>query len=83
VKRFKILAVDDEERILNFLSSKLKASGYEVITARNGVEGLEQVQSQEPDLIVLDLLMPKMNGMDMLKGLRSTGYHPYCQRRRC
>jgi len=71
VKRFRILAVDDEERIVNFLRSKLKASGYEVFTANNGVAGLEQAQAQEPDLIVLDLLMPKMDGLEMLKELRS------------
>ncbi len=71
MKRFRILAVDDEERILNFLTSKLKASGYEVLTASNGLEGLEQAQAQEPDLVVLDLLMPKVDGLEMLKELRS------------
>ncbi len=71
VKRFRILVVDDEERIVNFLRSKLKASGYDVFTANNGVAGLEQAQAQEPDLIVLDLLMPKMDGLEMLKELRS------------
>jgi len=71
VKRFRILVVDDEERILNFLSTKLKASGYEVLTAGNGITGLEQVQAQEPDLVVLDLLMPKMDGLEMLKQLRT------------
>jgi len=71
VKRFRILVVDDDERIVNFLRFKLKASGYEVFTANNGVEGLEQAQAQEPDLIVLDVLMPKMNGLEMLKELRS------------
>jgi two-component system KDP operon response regulator KdpE len=76
VKRFRILIVDDEERILNFLSTKLKASGYEVFTAPNGVKGLEQVQAQEPDLVVLDLLMPRMNGLDMLKELRAFSIMP-------
>ena len=71
MKRFRILVVEDEERILNFLRSKLKASGYEVLTASNGLEGLEQTQAQEPDLVVLDVLMPKMNGFEMLKELRS------------
>lgn len=71
MRRFRILVVDDEERILNFLNSKLKASGYEVLTASNGLKGLEQAQAQEPDLIVLDLLMPKMDGLEMLKELRS------------
>jgi len=71
VRQFRILVVDDEARILSFLSSKLKASGYEVLTAGNGLEGLEQAQAQEPDLIVLDLIMPKMDGLEMLKQLRS------------
>jgi DNA-binding response OmpR family regulator len=71
VKQFRVLAVDDDERIINFLRSKLRASGYEVLTASNGLEGLEQARAQEPDLIVLDLLMPKMDGLEMLKGLRS------------
>jgi DNA-binding response OmpR family regulator len=65
------LLVDDEERILNFLRAKLKASGYEVVTAGNGVEALEQAQGQEPDLIVLDVLMPKMDGFETLKQLRT------------
>lgn len=71
MRRFRILVVDDEVRILNFLSTKLKASGYEVLTAGNGITGLEQVQAQEPDLVVLDLLMPKMDGLEMLKQLRT------------
>lgn len=71
MRRFRVLAVDDEARILNFLVSKLKASGYEVLTAGNGLEGLEQVKAQEPDLVVLDLLMPKMDGLEMLKELRT------------
>jgi two-component system KDP operon response regulator KdpE len=71
MRRFSILIVDDEPRIVNFLRSKLKASGYEVLTASNGLEGLEQAQTQEVDLIVLDLLMPKMDGLEMLKELRS------------
>jgi DNA-binding response OmpR family regulator len=71
VKHFRVLVVDDEQRIVNFLNSKLKASGYEVLTANNGIQGLEQAQAQEPDLIVLDLLMPKMDGLEMLKELRS------------
>jgi DNA-binding response OmpR family regulator len=71
MKKFRILVVDDEARIVNFLVSKLKASGYEVLTAANGEEGLEQVKAQEPNFVVLDLLMPKMDGLEMLKQLRS------------
>ncbi len=71
MKQFRILVVDDEERILNFLRSKLKISGYEVLTASNGVEALEQVQAQEPDLIVLDVMMPRKDGFETLKELRT------------
>ncbi len=70
MKQFRVLLVDDEERILNFLRSKLKTAGYEVATATNGVEALEQAQTQEPDLMVLDVLMPRLNGFDTLKELR-------------
>jgi two-component system KDP operon response regulator KdpE len=71
VKQFRVLVVDDEQRILNFLNSKLKVSGYEVITAANGAEALEQVQAQEPDLVVLDVMMPGMDGFETLKELRT------------
>ena len=71
MKKFQVLIVDDEQRILNFLSSKLRASGYEIITASDGVEALEQVQAQEPDLVVLDILMPKKDGFETLKELRT------------
>jgi len=71
MERFCILLVDDEERILNFLQAKLKASGYEVLTAKNGFEALEQAQGHEPDMIVLDILMPKMDGFETLKQLRT------------
>ncbi|MGD9116672.1 MAG: response regulator transcription factor [Dehalococcoidia bacterium] len=71
MKRFRVLVVDDEERIVHFLTTKLKASGYEVIAAGDGVKGLEQLQAQEPDLIVLDLIMPRMGGLEMLQELRS------------
>jgi DNA-binding response OmpR family regulator len=71
MRKFQVLVVDDEERILNFLSSKLRASGYEVLIASNGVEALEQVEAQEPDLVVLDILMPKKDGFETLKQLRT------------
>ena len=71
MKKFQVLVVDDEQRILNFLTSKLKATGYEILTAINGVEALEQVQAQEPDLVVLDILMPQKDGFETLKELRT------------
>ena len=71
MKRFVILLVDDEARILNFLKTKLKMLSYEVILASNGVEALEQIQGQEPDLVVLDVMMPKKDGFETLKELRT------------
>lgn len=76
MKQFRILVVDDEKRILNFLKTKLKASGYEVLTACSGFEALEQAQAQEPDMILLDILMPKKDGFETLKELRSFSSAP-------
>lgn len=70
MKQFCILLVEDEERILNFLRTKLRAVGYRVLTATNGLEALESVRAEEPDLIVLDVVMPKMDGFEMLTQLR-------------
>jgi DNA-binding response OmpR family regulator len=70
-EQFRVLVVDDEKRILNFLISKLKVSGYEVYTACTGAEALQQVQEQHPDLVVLDIMMPKMDGFETLKKMRS------------
>lgn len=76
VRRFCILVVEDDERTINFLRSKLKASGYDVLTASDGREGLEQTQGQDPDLVVLDLMLPKMHGLEVLKELRSLSTVP-------
>lgn len=71
MKKFRVLIVDDEPRIINFLKSKLKASGYDVLIADDGETALEQAQAMEPDLMVLDIMMPKMDGFETLKQLRS------------
>jgi two-component system, OmpR family, KDP operon response regulator KdpE len=76
MKRFSILLVDDEERILNFLKTKLKLLSYEVILANNGIEALQQVQEQGPDLVVLDVIMPKKDGFETLKELRLFSFVP-------
>ena len=56
---------------LDFLKTKLKSLSFEVLLAGNGVEALEQIQGQEPDLVVLDVIMPKMDGFQTLKELRT------------
>ena len=71
MKQFRVLIVDDEPRIIKFLEVKLKASGYEVLMANNGQEAVTIFQSQEPDLLVLDVVMPGMDGFETLKQIRS------------
>ena len=58
----KILLVDDEEDIRKTVAFQLKVAGYEVITAVDGEEGLEKARSEAPDLIILDLMLPKIEG---------------------
>jgi DNA-binding response OmpR family regulator len=70
MKPFTILVVDDDQQILDFLRPKLKGAGYNVVTATNGIEALEQVKTQEPDLLVLDMVMPEKDGLETLKEIR-------------
>jgi len=68
VKR--ILVVDDERQITRMLRASLQSSGYEVLTAANGVEGLERFETGRPDLIITDLAMPEMNGLELTQAVR-------------
>lgn len=67
----KILVVDDEPDILEFLEYNLKKEGYEVFTASNGEEGLVQAEKEDPELIILDIMMPKMDGVEVCRQLRT------------
>ncbi|ANF37632.1 PhoP family transcriptional regulator [Bacillus velezensis] len=66
----KILVVDDEQSIVTLLQYNLERSGYDVITASDGEEALEQAENENPDLIVLDVMLPKVDGIDVCKQLR-------------
>lgn len=66
----KILAVDDERHIVRLVQINLEKEGYEVVTASNGREALEKVSSEKPDLIVMDVMMPEMDGFEALKRLK-------------
>lgn len=68
----RILVVDDEDAIIQLLSYNLKRAGYEVIAAQNGEEGLKLARSESPDLIILDLMLPGMDGFDVCKELRKS-----------
>lgn len=75
----RVLAVDDDERNLALLTAKLEREGYEVETARNGVEALHKAVTFNPDLIIMDVMMPQMDGYEALRHLKSredTRYTP-------
>ncbi len=73
----KILVVDDDPDILDAVALILESQGYEVVTARDGVEGLATLKAEEPDLMILDLLMPKMDGFAVLKELQNPRWAKY------
>ena len=66
----KILIVDDETQIVDICKDYLKAAGYETITASDGVQGVALARREKPDLIVLDLMMPEMDGLDVCREIR-------------
>jgi len=67
----KILVVDDEIYIVHILDFSLGMEGYEVVTALDGEQALEKLQSERPDLIVLDIMMPKLDGYEVCKAIKS------------
>jgi DNA-binding response OmpR family regulator len=68
----KIAIIEDDQAIREMYELKLKNSGYTVKTAQNGALGLELLKDYQPDLILLDVMMPEMNGDEMLKKYRAT-----------
>jgi DNA-binding response OmpR family regulator len=68
----KILVVDDEPNIVQTLRDRLEMNDYRVVTAGNGEEGLEKALGEKPDIILLDVIMPVMDGHEMLERLRRT-----------
>lgn len=69
-KRFRILLVDDEPDILEFMHYNLKKEGYQVYTAKNGKEAIKAAKQLNPDLMVLDIMMPEMDGIETCRQLR-------------
>ena len=69
--RIRILIVEDEPAMVAGLRDNFEYEGYEVVTAGDGVEGLERALADDPDLVVLDVMMPRMSGLDLCKELKS------------
>ena len=67
----KILVVDDEQDLLDFVKLRLEAHNYTVITATDGVEALEVFKKEKPDLLLLDILMPKLDGFKVCQALKN------------
>ncbi len=66
----RILVVDDEPRMIDFIRMNLELEGFQVLEARNGLDALEIIRTKLPDLVVLDVMMPQVNGFDTLRMLR-------------
>lgn len=77
--KIKILMAEDEPDVLAVMSKSIARNGYEVITAVNGEEAWEKIQSESPDVILLDINMPLKNGFDVLKLLRENPTSPKWQ----
>lgn len=76
MSKYKILVVDDEKRMVRFIQLNLEQDGFQVITAYNGNEALEQVRTQLPDLVLLDIMMPDIDGFEVLKKIREVNDVP-------
>jgi len=70
MRRLRILVVDDEPTIIKFLRANLEANGYETLAAMDGAQALQVVERELPDLIILDIMMPKIDGFEVLTLIR-------------
>ncbi len=69
-KKIKVFIIEDEEMLVNMYVSKFEKEGYEIDSAFNGREGLEKVKTYHPDIVLLDVIMPEMDGFMVLKQLK-------------
>jgi two-component system KDP operon response regulator KdpE len=75
-KKHLVLVVDNHPKVLRFIEIDLKLRGFEVITTVSGVEALELVKKEKPDIMLLDIIMPVMDGFEVLRQLRSFSQLP-------
>ena len=75
----KILLADDDPDVIEVISMLLEDEGYEIIAAKDGSEALEKIRSRDPDLVILDLLMPRVDGFAVFNSLREPEYASWSQ----
>jgi DNA-binding response OmpR family regulator len=76
MKKTRVLVIDDEMSIVKFLRANLEREGYEVFTSMNGEEGLNTFERELPDLVILDIMMPRMDGFDVCSHIREWSQVP-------
>jgi len=72
----KILIVDDDEGIIDFVNPELVHEGFETAVAKSGREAMEKIESEKPDLVLLDVMLPEINGLEILRRIRQTSDLP-------
>ena len=79
-KKEKVLIVEDETKLARFVELELKHEGYEVFVANDGRSGIESYFEHEPDIILLDLMLPQLNGIEVCRRIRKecSYYYAYC-----
>ncbi len=76
MRRLRILIVDDDLAVLKFVRANLQAAGYEILTALDGTEALQVIEKELPDLVILDIMMPKMDGFEVCRRVREWSQVP-------
>jgi CheY-like chemotaxis protein len=75
----KILLADDDPDVVEVISMLLEDEGYELVVAKDGAEALEMIKTENPDLIILDLLMPRVDGFEVFNTLRDESYERWSE----
>lgn len=76
MKNLKVLIVEDEQKLANLIRSSIKDLFFKVVTAKDGIEGLKKFNSFKPDIIISDILMPNLNGLEMCKAIKEQSNIP-------
>ena len=76
MKNLKVLIVEDEQKLANLIRSSIKDLFFKVVTAKDGIEGLKKFNSFKPDIIISDILMPNLNGLEMCKTIKEQSNIP-------